>query len=287
MASILRGKKNKKDSSFFFSMAGAAFLTRFFLLFSSLPLHGTNEVNEVMVEVKGVEPVCAGTRPSSFQQVQCQVQQLHLSAQELLFYYVRAPNTSCIVYCIIIISYCYDILLLVQLERQGFPFWPRAGAHRFLCAADPSFLAFPSFSSSSKGKAPRKALLCWLLKAFSFFEVTLQRIGRDQEDFSPAGGEEATGNTTNDTLLLQLRWTRTVVQGLLANLHCLPCSRFRTRHRFEHTSGTDAFDKKRKGCQALQTYAVFVGHAARALGKCTPRRPVLKKHDRDPTSLFM
>ncbi|XP_042336114.1 leukemia inhibitory factor isoform X2 [Sceloporus undulatus] len=179
--------------------------------------------------------MCDGVRPcrqNVFDQIQCQVAQLNMSAQKLFKTY---------------------------LERQGPPFTENPDV---FCAADRSFPPFVDEASE------KKEMLLSLYKIFAFFNASLGNITKDQENLGDDKDEKA-------ALMKHLRNATKVARGLLANLTCLLCSEYKVRHVdvvYGDNSGTDIFQKKKRGCQVLRSYAKVIAHAAAALGHCRKKQ---------------
>ncbi|KAG8146170.1 hypothetical protein E2320_012551 [Naja naja] len=102
-----------------------------------------------------------------------------------------------------------------------------------------------------------------LYQIFVFFNASLDNITKDQESLGDVESKE--------DLLRRLRNTTNNTGGLLSNLTCLLCSKYKVNHvdvTYGNHSSTDSFEKKQKGCQILRKYTKVISHAAQALGHC-------------------
>ncbi|XP_039188619.1 leukemia inhibitory factor [Crotalus tigris] len=140
------------------------------------------------------------------------------------------------------------------LRSQGPPFSEKKELDDF-CEPDHAFSPF----DSSLGDKER---VINLYKIFVFFNASLDNITKDQESFDGESRED---------LLRRLRNTTNNTGGLLSNLTCLLCSKYKVNHvdvTYGNHSSTDSFGKKQKGCQILRKYTKVISHAAQALGHC-------------------
>ncbi|XP_044304898.1 leukemia inhibitory factor [Varanus komodoensis] len=145
-------------------------------------------------------------------------------------------------------------LFEVYLKHQGNPFTNKEELNVF-CQPDRSFPSFDNRTSEEKEK------LIALYKICAFFNASLGNITKDQREL---------GNDKEDLLKL-LRNTTNTTRGLLANLTCLLCAKYKVSHvdvTYGHSSGTNNFAKKQQGCQVLRKYAEVIPLVALGLGKC-------------------
>uniref|UniRef100_A0A6J0SDM3 Leukemia inhibitory factor n=1 Tax=Pogona vitticeps TaxID=103695 RepID=A0A6J0SDM3_9SAUR len=145
-------------------------------------------------------------------------------------------------------------LFTTYLDRQGEPFTNHPDK---FCKADKTFPAFDRTDSERN--------LLSLYKIFAFFNASLGNITRDQENLS-------TDDKEKEDLLRRLRNTTNMSRGLLANLTCLLCSRYKVHHvhvTYGNSSSSDIFQKKQYGCQVLKRYTEVISDAAYTMGKCS------------------
>ncbi|XP_061459243.1 leukemia inhibitory factor [Rhineura floridana] len=138
------------------------------------------------------------------------------------------------------------------LESQGTPF-TKANVDS-LCVSEDTF---PSFVNQT---SKEKEMLVALYKISVFFNASLGNITRDQKN----------RDSNQKDLLERLGKTSSATRGLLANLTCLLCSKYKVSN-VEVTYGSDKkaeFERKRQGCWVLKMYTKAIDHAAQALGKC-------------------
>ncbi|XP_032085263.1 leukemia inhibitory factor [Thamnophis elegans] len=148
-----------------------------------------------------------------------------------------------------------SLVSLEQLRTQGHPFTEKKRLDEF-CEPDQEF---PSFVASLSDKER----VVNLYKIFVYFNASLDNITKDQESFDSIDSKE--------DLLRRLRNTNNHTAGLLSNLTCLLCSKYKVNHvdvTYGNHSSTDTFEKKQKGCQILRKYTKVIRHAAQALGHC-------------------
>ncbi|XP_013928935.1 PREDICTED: leukemia inhibitory factor [Thamnophis sirtalis] len=141
------------------------------------------------------------------------------------------------------------------LRTQGHPFTEKNKLDEF-CEPDQEFPPFVA-SLSDKERVVN------LYKIFVYFNASLDNITKDQESFDNFDSKE--------DLLRRLRNTNNHTAGLLSNLTCLLCSKYKVNHvdvTYGNHSSTDIFEKKQKGCQILRKYTKVIRHAAQALGHC-------------------
>uniref|UniRef100_A0A670ZJY0 Leukemia inhibitory factor n=2 Tax=Pseudonaja textilis TaxID=8673 RepID=A0A670ZJY0_PSETE len=147
------------------------------------------------------------------------------------------------------------VLFESYVRSQGYPFTEEKKLDEF-CEPDQ---AFPPFVSSLSDKER----VINLYQIFVFFNASLDNITKDQESLGDVESKE--------DLLRRLRNTTNNTGGLLSNLTCLLCSKYKVNHvdvTYGNHSSTDSFEKKQKGCQILRKYTKVISHAAQALGHC-------------------
>ncbi|KAJ7309520.1 hypothetical protein JRQ81_007566 [Phrynocephalus forsythii] len=145
-------------------------------------------------------------------------------------------------------------LFSTYVDRQGVPFVNHPDK---FCKADRTFPAFD--------RTDREKELLSLYKILVFFNASLGNITRDQENLSVDDKEK-------EELLRRLRNTTNMSRGLLANLTCLLCHRYKVHHvhvTYGNSSSSDTFQRKQYGCQVLRRYTELISDVAYAIGKCS------------------
>nr|XP_033811901.1 leukemia inhibitory factor [Geotrypetes seraphini] len=109
----------------------------------------------------------------------------------------------------------------------------------------PTGIDFPSFHMNGTHGKPR---MVELYKLFVYMNASLGNITRDQKDLNP----------TDKNLLMLLRNTTTTIRGVISNLTCLLCEKYKVTDvdvvYGRSTKGSNTFDKKQHGCQVLRKY---------------------------------
>ncbi|XP_063000430.1 leukemia inhibitory factor [Elgaria multicarinata webbii] len=144
-------------------------------------------------------------------------------------------------------------LFEVYLKHQGHPF-----CHKELDRFCPPDQTFPSFDNKTSEEKDR---LVSLYKIFIYFNTSLGNITRDQKVF----GKD------REEVLRQLSNTTNTTRGLLSNLTCLLCSKYKVKHVdvvYSNSSSTDKFLQKKQGCEELRRYKKVISQAAVSMGNC-------------------
>ncbi|XP_030074082.1 leukemia inhibitory factor [Microcaecilia unicolor] len=109
----------------------------------------------------------------------------------------------------------------------------------------PTDIDFPSFHMNGTHGKER---MVELYKVFIYMNASLGNITRDQNDLNPEAKD----------LLTLLRNTTAIIRGVISNLTCLLCEKYKVTDvdvvYGRSTKGSNIFNKKKQGCEVLRKY---------------------------------